>query len=296
MALIEITDLVKVYKVDSVEVRALRGLALEVKEGEMIGLIGPSGSGKTTLLNVIGGLTRATAGTVEVLERDLQLLSSKELADYRLRTIGHIFQTLNLVPILTAAENIELPMVALKTPQSTRNERVKHLLEIVGLSRRGSHRPSQLSGGERQRVAIAAALANDAPLLLADEPTGELDTETAAEITALLQRINREEDKTIIVVTHDPKVARTTNRILRIQDGMITGSYLPAGLDSEVQATKYTEQLKLRVDEVQRQLQDLDSALKQDSVTGSDYAKKRQQLETLLAVLTDEIHRSGTST
>lgn len=296
MALIKIEDLVKVYKVDSVEVRALRGLALNIEEGEMVGIIGPSGSGKTTLLNVIGGLTRATAGTVKVIDYELQQLSRGQLADYRLHSIGHIFQALNLVPILSAFENVELPMVASGILKTERKERAKTLLEIVGLSNRAYHRPSQLSGGEKQRVAIAAALANDPPLLLADEPTGELDTSTAEEITSLLQKINHEEKKTIILVTHDPKVARTSNRILRIQDGLISGSYLPSGFGVGMEATDYVEHLKLRIEEVQQQLQALDESFQRGKLTGSRYAKSRQQLETLLAVLKDEIHRSGTST
>lgn len=296
MDLIAIEDLVKVYRVDSVEIRALRGLELRVDKGEMVGIIGPSGSGKTTLLNVIGGLTRATAGSVRVMSHNLQELTSGKLAEYRLHSVGHIFQSLNLVPILTASENVELPMVAAKAPRAARKQRVAELLTSVGLSHRAYHRPSQLSGGEQQRVAIAAALANDPPLLLADEPTGELDTATAAEVTELLKTVNREAKKTILVVTHDPKVARTTRRILRIQDGVIAGSYAPLEWSETGKAVDYVEHLKVRVNEVQHQLQNLDRTFKRGKIDGAPYAKNRQQLETLLSVLKDEIHRSGTST
>jgi len=296
MDLITIEDLVKVYRVDSVEVRALRGLVLKVKKGEMVAIIGPSGSGKTTLLNVIGGLTHATAGSIRVMGQSLQELNSGQLAEYRLHSVGHIFQSLNLVPILTASENVELPMVAARVGRAVRKQRVTELLASVGLSHRAHHRPSQLSGGEKQRVAVAAALANDPPLLLADEPTGELDTATAAEITELLRTVNRETKKTVLVVTHDPKVARTTRRILRIQDGVIAGSYAPLEWKETGKAVDYVEHLKVRVNEVQDQLQNLDQTFKRGEIDGGAYAKNRQQLETLLSVLKDEIHRSGTST
>ena len=209
-------DLIRVYRLGSVEVQALRGLSMEVEEGEIVSIIGPSGSGKTTLLNVIGGLDQSTGGHVQVGDIVVTALRPSQLVEYRRRTVGHVFQTLNLINTLTAAENVELPMIALGVSRGKRNERVKELLEIVGLTDRATHKPEELSGGEQQRVAIAAALANDAPVLLADEPTGELDTVNAKIVVDYLVKVNRELGKTIIMVTHDPSVARATNRILQI--------------------------------------------------------------------------------
>jgi putative ABC transport system ATP-binding protein len=296
MDLIDVTDLVKVYHVDSVEIRALRGLNLHVDAGEMAAVIGPSGSGKSTLLNVLGGLTRSTAGTVEVSGIDLNSLTRKQMAEYRLHTVGHIFQSLNLVPILTAFENVELPLVAAGVKRTERKRRVTELLEKVGLSRRTRHRPGQLSGGEQQRVAIAAALANNPPILLADEPTGELDSTNAAEIVELLCRMNQEDGKTIVLVTHDPNVARKTHRILPIQDGVFIGAYSPISLAEARDSASYVENLRRRIEEVKKQLVSLDQTLKRRSVSGSKYAKERQRLETVLSVLQDEIRGSGTST
>jgi len=295
MALIEVADLVKVYRVGDVEIRALRGLDLQVDAGEMVAVIGPSGSGKTTLLNVLGGLTRSTAGSVEVDEVDLNTLSRTQLAEYRLLKVGHIFQSLNLVPILTALENVELPMVAAGVGKRERRKRAMDLLEMVGLNRRVYHKPGQLSGGEQQRVAIAAAMANNPPILLADEPTGELDTATSTEIVSLLRRVNREEEKTVIIVTHDPNVARASQRILRIQDGVITGAYSPTSLD-ETGPSIYIQHLRRRISEVEDRIEKLDTSFKQDTISASEYVKERRRLETLISVLRDEIHRLGVST
>jgi len=198
---IVVKDLIKVYHLGKVEVQALRGLSMSVKEGEIISIIGPSGSGKTTLLNIVGGLDQATAGTVTVGDTQVAALSTSQLIDYRRRTVGHIFQTLNLIPTMTASENIELPMIAMGTSRSQRNERTKELLEVVGLTARASHKPDELSGGEQQRVAIAAALANDAPVILADEPTGELDTVNAKVVVDYLAKVSRDLGKTIVMVT-----------------------------------------------------------------------------------------------
>jgi len=216
-----VKDLIKIYRLGNVEVQALRGLSMEVREGEMVSIIGPSGSGKTTLLNIIGGLDQATGGYVQVGDTVVTALNPFQLVEYRRKTVGHIFQTLNLIPTLTAAENVELPMIALGVPRSMRIQRVKELLEIVGLTERANHKPEELSGGKQQRVAIAAALANDPPLILADEPTGELDTANAKIVVNYLSKVNKELGKTIIMVTHDPSVARAADRILRIEDEAI---------------------------------------------------------------------------
>ena len=224
---VKVKDLIKAYRIGKIEVQALRGLNMEVKAGEIVAIIGPSGSGKTTLLNIVGGLDVATAGTVQVGDTSVTAMSTTQLVDYRRETVGHVFQTLNLIPTLTAAENIELSMIAAGVSRGRRSERVKELLGIVSLTDRAQHKPEELSGGEQQRVAIGAALANDAPVLLADEPTGELDTVNAKVVVDYLVKVNRELGKTIIMVTHDPSVARATDRILRIEDGVIKMALAP---------------------------------------------------------------------
>src|SRR3972149_2777146 len=176
---VRIRDLVKVHHTGKIEVQALRGLNLDITSGELVSIIGPSGSGKSTLLNIIGGLDQATAGTVQVGENTITSYSVNQLVDYRRKIVGHIFQNLNLIPTLSAKENIEFSMVAAGVPRGKRKQRVQELLETVGLQDRAKHKPEELSGGEQQRIAIAAALANDAPILLADEPTGEVDTVNA---------------------------------------------------------------------------------------------------------------------
>ncbi len=216
-------DLIKVYRAGKSEVIALRGLDMAVEDGELVAIQGPSGCGKTSLLNLIGGIDRPTAGRVEVDGRNIVDLSDDELVRYRRTGVGFVFQFFNLVPTLTAQENVELPMRLASTPAAQRKERTKELLDLVGLADRRIHRPDELSGGEQQRIAIATALANDPPLILADEPTGELDTKTGQEILDLFGLLNRDLGKTIIVVTHDARVADIASRILEIEDGKIIG-------------------------------------------------------------------------
>jgi ABC-type lipoprotein export system ATPase subunit len=216
--IVETRDLVKVYG-DGAEVRALDGADLCIARGEFVSVMGPSGSGKSTLLNMIGALDRPTGGTVLVNEQDI--MKVRDLDTFRARTIGFIFQLHNLIPTLTALENVEVPMMGQPVGRRKRRERAKELLTLVGLADRMSHLPSQLSGGQRQRVAIARALANQPAIVLADEPTGDLDSESGAEVIALMQRLNHELNTTFIVVTHDPAVARQTNRILIMRDGCI---------------------------------------------------------------------------
>lgn len=290
---IKIKDLVRVYRLGKVEVQALRGLNMNVNAGEIISIIGPSGSGKTTLLNIMGGLDLATAGLVQVGNIDVTALSTKDLVEYRRKTVGHIFQTLNLIPTLTAAENIELPMIASGAPRGTRTKRVQELLKVVGLTERAPHKPEELSGGEQQRIAMATALANDAPVILADEPTGELDTVNAKIVVDYLVKINRELGKTIIMVTHDPSVARATNRILRIEDGVIKMALTPSEAITEEKAVSYTDQLRGRLVEIQAQLKQLDSDFKTGNMTGDDYVSKRQSLKQIETSLREELQRMG---
>ena len=221
-------DLIKVYRTGKSEVIALRGLDMEVAEGELVAVQGPSGCGKTTLLNLIGGIDRPTAGRIEVDGSNLVDLGDGDLVKYRLAKVGFIFQFFNLVPTLTAEENVELPLRLAGKGPSIRAKRRKELLELVGMTQRASHRPDELSGGEQQRVAIGVALANDPPLLLADEPTGELDTKTGQEVLDLFRRLNQEFKKTIVVVTHDARVSHIAHRVLEIQDGKILGETMAA--------------------------------------------------------------------
>ncbi len=295
---VKVRDLVKIHHTGKIEVQALRGLDLDISAGELVSIIGPSGSGKTTLLNIIGGLDKATAGTVQVGEQTVTTFSVRQLVDYRRRTVGHIFQNLNLIPTLTAEENIEFSMVASGVKRGKRKERVKELLETVGLKDRASHKPEELSGGEQQRIAIAAAIANDAPVLLADEPTGELDTANARVIVEYLVKINQELGKTIIMVTHDPTVARASNRILRIEDGVIKTALAPSEVigsrDSErAHAVSYVDQLKARIMEINGQLLDLDREFKGDKCDGDNYVERRQTLKNIRDSLKEELSRMG---
>jgi putative ABC transport system ATP-binding protein len=290
---VKVRDLVKVHRTGKIEVQALRGLNMDVKAGELVAIIGPSGSGKTTLLNIAGGLDNATAGTVQVGETNVTSLSVTQLVDFRRKMVGHIFQNLNLIPTLTAEENIEFSMVASGVPRGKRHERVTELLETVGLTDRAHHKPEELSGGEQQRIAIAAALANDAPVLLADEPTGELDTVNAKCVVDYLVKVNRDLGKTIIMVTHDPSVARAADRILRIEDGVIKMALTPSEVIVKEKAVSYVDQLKARIAEISVQLEQLDKDFRSERLNGDEYVQKRQSLSQIRDSLREELSRMG---
>ncbi len=290
---VKIRDLVKVHHTGKIEVQALRGLNLDISSGELVSIIGPSGSGKSTLLNIIGGLDKATAGTVQVGEKTVTNLSVRQLVDYRRKVVGHIFQNLNLIPTLTAQENIEFAMVASGVARSKRKQRVQELLTTVGLQDRAHHKPEELSGGEQQRIAIASALANDAPVLLADEPTGELDTANARIIADYLVKINRELGKTIIMVTHDPSVARVSTRILRIEDGIIKTALAPSEVIVQEKAVSYVDQIKGRIGEINMQMLQLDSDFRSERIDGDEYVQKRQNLKNIKDSLKEECSRMG---
>lgn len=214
-------DVFKIYKIADLEVVALRGLDLHVERGELMAIVGASGSGKTTLLNILAGLDQPSAGRVSVGGRDLLTMTEADMVEYRRKEVGFIWQQTgrNLIPYLDAVQNVELPMLLAGRPRREATERARELLDAVGLSHRLSHRPQELSGGEQQRVSIAVALANDPPLLLADEPTGELDTVGASAVFDLLARLNRQLGVTVVIVTHDPAIAARVNRVVAIRDG-----------------------------------------------------------------------------
>ncbi len=220
MSLIETRDLVKIYRLDGVEVPALRGISLKIDIGEYVSIMGPSGSGKSTLMHILGCLDRPTSGKYYLDGLDISELDEDRLAEIRREKIGFVFQNFNLLPRITNIENVELPMTYAGVPSKERRKRAMALLERVGLSHRAFHRPTEISGGEAQRVAIARALANDPAIILADEPTGNLDTRTGREIMNLFEELNSE-GRTVIVVTHDPEVSAKTKRIIRIRDGML---------------------------------------------------------------------------
>jgi putative ABC transport system ATP-binding protein len=218
---VELKQVSKIYKMDEVEVKALDGIDMKVEKGDFAAIIGPSGSGKSTLLHMIGLLDRPTYGKVFLDGIDISKLNDNELARLRGNKIGFVFQFFNLYPILTALENIELPMVITEKSKTERRKRALELLKIVGLEKRAEHLPSQLSGGERQRVAIARALANNPSLILADEPTGNLDSKAGKEIIELLDKLQEKEGKTIIMVTHDVNIAKYAERLIYLKDGKI---------------------------------------------------------------------------
>lgn len=218
---VETEDLAKYYKVGNYVVKALDGVNLRVRRGEYISIMGPSGSGKTTLFNMIGGLDRPTRGKVYIDEVDISKLDAYELAWLRARKIGYIFQTFNLIPVLTAIENVMLPMIFAGVKREERIRKARELLTVVGLGDRLHHKPAELSGGQQQRVAIARALANDPAIVLADEPTGNLDLHTGLEIINLLRRLNKEKGVTIVTATHDLKMIDVSDRVIYIRDGKI---------------------------------------------------------------------------
>jgi predicted ABC-type transport system involved in lysophospholipase L1 biosynthesis ATPase subunit len=219
---VRLSDVMKSYGSAAAPVHALQGVGLEIRRGERVALLGRSGSGKSTLLNLMAGLDRPTSGRVEVAGWDLGRLSADALARYRLTTVGMIFQSYNLIPSRTALANVELPMVFAGRPPRQRRAAARRALEQVGLCRRLTHRPAELSGGEQQRVAIARALVNDPAVLLADEPTGNLDSDTAADVIAVLTERVRDQGVTLLLVTHDEELARRcTDRVLRIKDGRL---------------------------------------------------------------------------
>jgi putative ABC transport system ATP-binding protein len=221
MALLKMERITKDYKLGKTVVRALRGLDMEIASGETVAIMGPSGSGKSTLMHILGALDTPTSGTATIDGSDLQRLKESQLVTLRGKKVGFVFQTFNLIQTLSALQNVELPMIFQGVRRSERTRRARELLGNVGLADRVRHKPNELSGGERQRVAVARALANDPEIILADEPTGNLDTESGSAILALLKGLSVNDGKTVILVTHDPEAAEIADRVIRLRDGCV---------------------------------------------------------------------------
>jgi putative ABC transport system ATP-binding protein len=227
--IIEVQNLVKTYSTGEVEVQALRGVSLDVPVGEMVAIMGPSGCGKTTLLNCVSGIDDPSSGRIFIEGTDLNTMNDDRKTEYRAKRMGFIFQFYNLLPVLSAVENVELPLLVSGTKPSEARQRSMAMLERVGLTAWATHKPAQLSGGQRQRVTIARALVNDPAIVWADEPTGDLDSQTADEIMELMQGLNREQQQTFVIVTHDPGIAKRCHRIIHMRDGLIESEERPNG-------------------------------------------------------------------
>ncbi|MDF1539720.1 MAG: ABC transporter ATP-binding protein [Candidatus Thorarchaeota archaeon] len=292
MTLIIIEDLVKIYSAGNTRVQALRGFNLQIEESEFVSIMGPSGSGKTTLLNIIGGIESPTAGTIKIQGVDITHFIEKERDRFRLESVGYVFQSLNLISSLSVRENIELPMVAANMDSKTCHSRTEELLELFGIEKRGNHLPDQLSGGEKQRVAIAMALANDPWLILADEPTGELDTENAEVIVSYLRKCVDELEKIVVMVTHDATMARYADRICFISDGRVKSIY-KSNEYKEEDMNSYVFHLKKRIMEIDSSMRKLETQFLDKAIDNSRYLEEYRRITTIKNVLDDELHRMG---
>ena len=220
--ILKTVDLSKTYRRGKVDVPALKNASIEIDNGEIVCLAGPSGSGKSTLLNLLGGVDKPTSGKIIINGNDLTKMSENELSDFRLRNVGLIFQFFNLIPTLTAKENVEFPLVLDNAPKVERDSRAVELLELVGLGHRVDHKPEELSGGEQQRVAIARSLANNPSIIIADEPTGDLDSDTSSKFMDLVEDLNKKRGQTFIISSHDSMIIERVPRVYRIRDGKIS--------------------------------------------------------------------------
>lgn len=285
--------IVKVYGSGKTETVALRGLNIEVKAGEAVAIMGPSGCGKTTLLNIIGGVDRPTAGTIIVGDLPLTEAGEHELEKHRLLTVGFVFQAFNLIPMLNAIENVKLPMILAGVSAKERERRAKVLLESVVLGEKLYNKPNELSMGEQQRVAIAAALANDPPVVLADEPTGELDTRNAILVTDLLIGLSQKYNKTVIIATHDPRVAVRAKRILRIEDGAIAGEYTPLELREPGTRVGLSQLIRVRLESMGEEYASLESKLRSGQLSVSEFNLRYNKVKNLESALKELLAQIG---
>jgi putative ABC transport system ATP-binding protein len=285
--------IVKVYGSGKTETVALRGLSMDVKAGEAVAIMGPSGCGKTTLLNVIGGVDKPTAGTIAVGGLNLTEASERDLEKHRLFTVGFVFQAFNLIPMLNAIENVELPMILAGTHKEKREQRARMLLETVDLNEKVHNKPGELSMGEQQRVAIAAALANDPPVILADEPTGDLDTKNAILVTDLIVGLSQKYKKTVIISTHDPRVAVRTQRILRIEDGVIAGEYTPLELQQPGTHAGLAQLIRVRLESMEQEYVSLEKDLKTGKLRAEEFNKRYNRVNDLERALKELLAQIG---
>lgn len=293
---IKVEKVIKVYESRGERVTALREVSLEVNRGEVVAIMGPSGSGKTTLLNIIAGVDTPTAGKVIVHGKDITSYDEEELRKYRLYEVGYVFQQYNLIPTLTALENILLPMILAGRKDPSR---ALSLLESVGLKGKENRYPEELSGGEQQRLAVAVALANDPKLIIADEPTGELDIATGEKVVKLLLDQSRVYGKTVVITTHDPRVARMTDRVVLIEDGKIRGSYEPSrihGVDVEGEITAeriVVEHLKKLLEDTRRRKQDLTRLIAEGKLSIDETVAEYMKIKSLEEAIIEELTRLG---
>ena len=290
---VTVKGLVKVYGSGKTETVALSGLNLEARAGESTVIMGPSGCGKTTLLNLVGGMDKPTAGSVRVGDLVVTEAGEGQLEKYRLLTVGFVFQTFNLVPMLDASENVEFPMILAGMSKEDRTKRTAELMETVGLGNKLYNKPGELSMGEQQRVAIAAALANDPLLVLADEPTGELDSKNAAIVTDLLLELCEKYKKTVIIATHDPRVAVKAKRILRIEDGAIVGEYSPLEIQRPGAQTSLSTLIRLRIDSMEKEYLGLEERLRRGQLKAEEFNSRYNRLKNLEKTLRELLVEIG---
>ncbi len=295
MASVICERVIKIYRTGTTETVALRELSMNVREGEFRVIAGPSGSGKTTLLNCIGAIDVPDAGTIIVNGEDITKFDEKQRIEYRKRKVGFVFQLFNLVPYLTALENVELPMTAIGVPREERLKRAKELLRLVGLENKVNKTPYELSGGEQQRVAIAVALANDPPLILADEPTGELDFMTGRQIVRLFRDLHKELNKTIIMVTHDIAMATYADRISILRDGKILETVTPAEKDLATllftRADELISSLEEKRKKILEEIKKIEKDFRQGMISLDELVERYTQLKNELKRIESELKK-----
>jgi len=300
--LVEVRDLVKIYKYKGGEVQALKGVTASFEPGTLTCIMGPSGSGKTTLLNLIGGIDTPTGGQVNVGGIKVHALRGVELDKYRLANVGFVFQALNLIPTLTALENVMLPAQMAGVSRQESAKRALELLRLVGLGDKASRYPEELSGGEQQRVAIAVALANDPSLIIADEPTAELDSQNARNVVDILVKLAREYGKTVILATHDPRVAVNTDRILRLEDGKLVGEVKPIDLEKSVvgatpreASVTLSEIIKVKIASVEKEIRDVEEMFRDNRLSAEEFYSRVSRLRLIKEALTELLTSIGSS-